>query len=193
MKKLQLLRSLSISLIIIVMVFTGCRQMSEVEIDNTAGINGGFELVKNELPVNWLMYTPNTVPNSDFKIVLDNENFVEGKQSLKFEVKDCQDIGGWSSPGFTNQFHEVGSFEGEARYKVSFWAMNKETRFRINAGGVSAFEGEMKTILEDDANIDQWKMYEFIVDVPQEMELRLELNILEPGAFWIDDVQIKKI
>lgn len=191
MKKAQITKHLTIILSLIMLIFMGCKQMSESVIDKSAGLNGGFEIIQNDLPVNWLVYSPNTVPDSDFKIILDNENFIEGKQSLKFEVNRCQNTGGWYSPGFTNQFHEVGSFKGEASYKVKFWIMNDGTRFRINAGGVSALEGEMKTVLVDDEDIGQWKMFEFIVDVPKGMELRLELNILEPGTFWIDDVQIK--
>lgn len=193
MKKLIITEPLTFILSFMMLIFMSCKQMSESVIDKSAGLNGGFEIIQNDLPVNWLMYTPNTVPDSDFKIILDNENFIEGKQSLKFDVKHCQTTGGWYSPGFTNQFHEVGSFKGEASYEVKFWIMNDGTRFRINAGGVSAFEGEMKTVLEDDEDIGQWQMVEFNVDVPKDMELRLELNILEPGTFWIDDVQIKKI
>ncbi|WP_027136718.1 hypothetical protein [Gaetbulibacter saemankumensis] len=193
MIKIHIIKPLNIVLSLLMMISLGCKQMSEVETDISAGLNGGFETVQNDLPVNWLMYTPNTVPDSNFKIVIDDENFIEGKQSLKFDVKHCQNIGGWTSPGFTNQFHEVGSFKGEASYQIKFWIMNQGTKFRINAGGVRPFEGEMNTILEDNAEINQWKMYTFVVDVIEEMELRLELNILEPGVFWIDDVQIRKI
>ncbi|TNJ45399.1 hypothetical protein KFZ70_06180 [Tamlana fucoidanivorans] len=167
--------------------------MSDIEIDRSARLNGGFEHIQNDLPVNWQMYTPHTVPNSDFNIVIDQENFIEGKKSLKFEVKHCKSTGGWGSPGFTNQFREVGSFKGEASYSIKFWIMNQGTKYRIKAGGVNAFEGHMKVILEDNADIHRWKMFEFIIDVPKDMELRLELNILEPGTFWIDNVQIHKI
>jgi len=33
------------------------------------------------------MYTPNTVPDSIFRIILDREVFREGRQSLRFDVK----------------------------------------------------------------------------------------------------------
>src|SRR6056300_819082 len=55
-----------------------CNQMSEQIRDKSAGLNGGFEVSKNGLPVNWLMYTSNTVPNADFRIVLDNQDYKEG-------------------------------------------------------------------------------------------------------------------
>ena len=79
-----------------------CSQMSEQIQDKSAGLNGGFEVSKNGLPVNWLMYTSKTVPNADFEIILDKKDFKEGSQSLRFDVKKCEDIGGWKSPGFTN-------------------------------------------------------------------------------------------
>jgi hypothetical protein len=103
-------------LLFLVFILFGCAQHSEKETDKSAGINGGFESAKNNLPVNWLMYTPNTVPDSDFIIELDKTIFKEGKQSLKFEVKKCSNNGGSVSPGFTNQFSEVGGFPGEGNY-----------------------------------------------------------------------------
>ena len=192
MKRASTLKAIGY-LIVLSLLLTGCQQFSEAEIDRSAGLNGGFEISKNNLPVNWAMYTPNTVPDANFKIELDKENFVEGKQSLKFEVTTCKDIGGWLSPGFTNQFHEVGSFKGKGTYKVSFWIMNKESKFRISAGGVSPKLGEMNTLLEGDSNITEWQLQEFNIDIPKDMELRLELNILKPGTFWIDNIQVEKL
>ena len=125
------------------MTLTACQQMSEKETDKSAGLNGGFEISKNDLPVNWLMYSPNTVPNADFEIGLDKNIFKEGKQSLRYDVKKCSSIGGWGSPGFTNEFFDTGKFEGEHIYKLSFWIKNNRTKFRVSAGGVSPMEGEM--------------------------------------------------
>ena len=193
MEKLHLKTSQNIMLILIIVLLAGCSQMSELEVDKTAGLNGGFEIAKNGLPVNWLMYTPNTVPDADFKIVLDNKIFKEGKQSLKFEVKECQTTGGWASPGFTNEFFEAGKYKGEARYKLSFWVKNNESSFKITAGGVEAKGGEMNTLIESNEEMNDWKLFEYEVEVPQERWLRIQLNIIKPGTFWIDDVQIEKI
>ena len=84
MIKIHIIKPLNIVLSLLMMISLGCKQMSEVETDISAGLNGGFETVQNDLPVNWLMYTPKTVPDSNFNIVIDDENFIEGKQSLKF-------------------------------------------------------------------------------------------------------------
>ncbi len=75
-----------------VMILAGCNQMSEKETDPSVGLNGGFEVSKNGLPVNWLMYTPNTVPEAVFEIKLDKNVYKEGKKSLRFDVKKCSSI-----------------------------------------------------------------------------------------------------
>ena len=176
-----------------IILFSGCTQFSEHESDSSAGINGGFELVKNELPVNWLMYTPNTVPDADFDILLDQQDFKEGKQSLKFEVRACSGAAGWHAPGFTNEFLDSGTFEGPNKYLVSFWLKNEGTKFNISAGGVAAKEGGIKTLIETEQQLEDWSYYEFVVDIPEDRWLRLQLNILKPGSFWIDDIKIVKI
>ena len=168
----------------------GCNQMSEVEIDNSAELNGGFEISKNGIPVNWLMYTPNTVPNGKFEIILDNEEFKEGKQSLRFDVEECTSKGGWFSPGFTNQFDA----EKGGVCRLSFWVKNNGAEFRVYAGGVGAKTGEMKTLIQTSEEIIDWKQYEFSVPISTDFDqLRLEVNILKPGTFWIDDVQVSKV
>jgi len=181
--------------LILGLLFTisGCLQMSEWEIDKTAGLNGGFEIVNNNLPVNWFMYSPNTVPNSDFKIAFDKNIFKEGKQSLRFDVKNCSSTGGRLSPGFTNEFYDIGVFEGEANYKFSFWIKNNGTKFRVEAGGVAPYKGDIKVLIESDEQIEDWKYFEYKINVPKDRHLRIQLNVLASGTLWIDDVQIAKI
>ena len=173
-------------------VLHGCMKMSELETDKSAGLNGGFEVSKNDLPVNWIMYTPNTVKNGDFSIAMDKTVFKEGKQSLRFDVKECADIGGWYSPGFTNEFFEIGKFEGKGTYKISLWIKNHGTKFRLRGGGVTAKTGHMEVLMESAERIDEWTYYAYKVDVLENNHLRLELNILAPGTFWIDNIEIVK-
>ena len=177
----------------LVTLMGGCNQMSEKVVDKKAGLNGSFEVSKDGLPVNWLMYTPNTIPDADFKILLDKEIFKEGKQSLKFDVKRCSSLGGLRSPGFTNEFFEVGKYRGEGRYKLNLWVKNAGTEFVITAGGVSAMKGNMMTLIKENEQIDDWKLLEYEIDVPKDRWLRMELNILQPGTFWIDDIRIERI
>ena len=194
MKQQQvIIKSIYALFLSLILMFSGCIQMSEKETDSSAGLNGGFEISKNDLPVNWLMYSPNTVPDADFKIELDKNTFKEGRQSLKFDVKKCSSTGGWGSPGFTNEFSDSGQFEGEGIYKLSFWIKNDGSTYRIDAGGVAPMEGDMKILIEGDQQIEDWKYLEYEISVPKDWHLRMQLNILQPGTFWIDDVQIVKI
>lgn len=194
MKKHWIIIKSNYSLILgLVLILSGCNQMSEKETDTSAGLNGGFEISKNGLPVNWLMYTNKTVPEADFTIELDEDVFMEGKQSLKFDVKKCSSTGGWHSPGFTNEFSDIGKFEGEGIYKLSFWIKNHGTTFNVSGGGVSFQKGDMKTLIEGNEEIDDWKLHEYEIDVPKDRWLRMQLNILQPGTFWIDDIKIEKL
>lgn len=170
------------------LMLTAC-YMSERKSDKKVGLNGSFEYSKNGLPVNWLMYTPKTVPNSDFKIVLDTNIYKEGKQSLQYDVAKCADIGDWHSPGFTNEFYE---FSGPSTYTVTMWVKNEGATFRVSSGGVKAKGGAMKTVIETNERYEDWEKLEFEVEVAEEMWLRLQLNILSPGKFWIDDIRISK-
>jgi len=187
MKKLSFLLTLSLLFLLV-----GCfGQMIELEKDKSAGLNGGFEVFRNGLPVNWIMYGPKTVKNADFKIAPDKKIYKEGKQSLRFDVAMCSSTGG-VSPGFTNEFFESGRFEGEGRYKLSFWVKNEGSTFEISAGGVSAKQGNMKTLIKEKEQISDWKFFEYQIDIPKDNWLRMELKILQPGIFWIDDIQIEK-
>lgn len=171
------------------LILSSCNQMSEHIRDESVGMNGGFEVSKNGIPVNWLMYSPKTVPNGKFEIILDKEEFKEGKQSLKFEVEECSSVGGWGSPGFTNQFDA----EKGRTYRLSFWIKNNEAEFRVMAGGVSPKTGDMKTLIQTSEQINGWKQFVYSVPLSEEFDqIRLEVNILKTGTFWIDDIRIEK-
>ena len=189
----KMTRNTFIGLLGLIISLSACNPMSEEIKDASAGLNGGFEVSQNGLPVNWLMYTPNTVPDADFQIILDSVTFKEGKQSLLFDVKECSPTGGWHSPGFTNEFSEVGKYPGPARYKLSFWVKNEGAEFKVTAGGVETLEGEMTPLLREDENTKDWKLLVYEIKVPEERWLRVELNILKPGRFWVDDFRIEKM
>ncbi len=188
----MMIKSSSLVFLGLIWMLTGCGQMNEKETEVSAGLNGGFEVVKNGLPVNWLLYTPQTVPDADFTLELDDVEYKEGRQSLRFDVKECTAHGGWKSPGFTNEFFEVGPFEGPGTYKLSFWTKNQGTTFRIRAGGVSPKKGEMKVLVESDAPSADWTFHEYLIEIPKGKHLRMELSILQPGTFWIDGVEVEK-
>jgi hypothetical protein len=186
---------LKLSLIFFI-VSTACNQVyqyppkSEIIEDESAGMNGGFEYTNSGLPVNWYFYTPTTVPDSDFEIMIDTSDFPEGKQSLKFIVRNCSPAGGWYSPGFCNQFPA----DPGGTFRVSFWIKNQGSYFYIKIGGINSSAGQYKTIVETNEEIDPWRNFEYNYVVPEGMnEIRFEVNILKPGVFWIDDIRINRV
>lgn len=137
---------------------------------------------------------PGFTPSSaDFDVILDEEISKEGKQSLRFDVRRCSAKGGSRSPGLTNEFSQIGKYPGEGRYKVSFWIRNAGTEFAIKAGGVSATAGDMRTLIREDQNIEEWQLQEYEIEVAKDRWLRMELNIYQPGSFWIDDIRIERV
>lgn len=176
---------------ILILSFSGCfTEMSEQVKDEDAGMNGSFEVTESGMPVNWLLYTSKTVPDGDFDIIIDTTEYQDGKQSLKFLVRECSPTGGWHSPGFSQQFD---ANPGEI-YNVSFWVRNEGSEFSLKVGGVSAFEGEYETIVKSKETFESWQFYETNYTIPEKMEsLRIEVNILQAGTFWIDDIKIDRI
>jgi hypothetical protein len=164
-------------------------RMSEYYYDKNAGLNGSFEIVENGFPVNWMIYSPKTIPEGDYDLIIDTTDFKEGKQSLKFLVRSCAPDGGWHSPGFCMEDEaNPGEF-----YKVSFWYINDSSEFIARIGGVGPSVGEYETIIKSNESNNTWKLIEYKYAIPQDMNsIRFELNILQPGSFWIDGLRIDK-
>lgn len=165
-------------------------KMSESIEDKTIGLNGGFEHVKNTLPINWLVYTSKTVKKGEFEIMYDTSDFKEGKQSLKFDVKSCSDKGAWHSPGIAQEI----SVNPKEEYLISFWVKNKGPHFQVNITGVTATEKADGPKLDSSEDINDWQKFEYKYKIPENMKrIRIEVSVLKPGQFWIDDVKIEKI
>lgn len=174
----------------LIVLLSSCVRMSELVTDKSAGINGGFEKVKNNLPVNWLVYTQNTVQQADFDVVFDQVNPKEGNQSLHFVVRRCSNLGGWRSPGIAQEFPVKAGEE----YQVSFWIKNKDSDFLIDLTAVDAFHKAQGPSLRSSETIGEWKQYSYSYKIPEKMKnLRMEVSILKPGEFWIDAVTIEKL
>ncbi len=183
-QRIELLLSIGLCIL-----FTGCKPMSETVYDKSAGLNGSFEVTQSGLPVNWLVFTPETVENSDFDLIIDTSEYIDGKQSLKFLVRECSAGGEWNSPGFCKEYEVTPG----ASYIVSFWVKNTESQFFVKIGGVSAFDGSYETIISSREEIDTWKYYEHKYTMPTDKKfnrLRFALNVLSSGSFWIDDIRI---
>ena len=187
---MMLLKSHSKILTIFLILFIiSCGNMSEKIYDKSSGMNGSFEIINSGLPVNWLVYTSNTVPDGDFDIIFDAKDYKDGSQSLKFLIRNCSDVGGWYSPGIASEYHATPG----STYNISFWIKNSECEFVINAGGVTPFDGKMERVIKTSKTIEDWEKIEYQYEMPSDENydrFRFELNVLSPGSFWIDDVRI---
>jgi len=177
--------------VFIYLFFTDCStsKLSVCYNDKNAGFNGSFEFTQNNLPVNWILYTAQTVPKGDFDIITDTVNYIEGEKSLHFVVRKCVSNGGRYSPGLSK---ELPAKQGET-YNISFWIKNIGSEFIVKAGGVTGFGGKLQIIVQSEEQIESWKKFESIYTIPSGMTaLRFEVNLLTPGSFWIDNVIITK-
>jgi hypothetical protein len=176
------------SLLLLVLCSASCLD-TKVSRDSSAGPNLGFEFSHNGLPANWILYDP---PQFDYSISLDTSNPMEGKQSLRFDVRKSPEEGRVNYTGFTNEFPDLTKAGG--RYRLSFWIKNKGLHYRIYAGGTKAKESDGNPlILEDSATFTEWKKMEFETRIPVDMWLRFEIQLKGEGTFQIDQVEIKKL
>ena len=158
--------------------------MSEVIYDKEAGMNGSFEFTKAGMPVNWLIYSPKTIPSGEYDLIIDTIQVREGQKSLMFKVKECSDKGGWYSPGFCNEYK---ARPGEI-FRISFFTLNQGAEYIIRVGGISATTGKYDNIVRTKESSDTWRQFEYYYTIPEEMNaIRFEMNILQPGEFRIDD------
>lgn len=167
----------------------GCNPYStQIKGDNN-NMNGSFEAVKENLPVNWYFYPPGKVPNSDFEIISDDKEYKEGNKSLKFIVRKCKSLGGRYSPGFFQDFNAVNN----ETYKVSLWVINKGCEFKIALQSSEKGKGgPYETVLQTKDSITDWKYFEFFFKTAPAIDMiRFEAHILSPGIIWFDDIRIE--
>jgi hypothetical protein len=176
-------------LCLILMIGAGCSPYSTQIRGDDDSMNGGFEIVREGLPVNWYFYTPDNVPVGDFDILTDTALYKEGKQSLKFLVRDCSDVGGWHSPGFFEDF----SATAYETYMVSFWVINNGCDFKVRIGSSEYGKGSHEeTIIASKENFNDWRYFEYLFKVRYD-RIRFEVNIYRPGSIWFDDIKIEGV
>lgn len=166
-----------------------CGPLSQRAADEAAGLNGGFEVVREGLPVAWNVYTPQTVPDARFVLALDEEQRHEGLRALRFDVEKCSGEAGWRSPGLTR---EIAIVPG-ATYDVSFWVRSEGARWSADVGGVAAKTGALEQLESAQADDGRWARVERRVTVPEDFErLRFQFNVRSPGRLWLDDVRVER-
>ena len=72
--------------LVAILPWVGCCKTSEQISDPSVGMNGGFEHTQSGLPVNWIVYSPATLPTGSYELIFDREDFKEGTQSLRFHL-----------------------------------------------------------------------------------------------------------
>jgi hypothetical protein len=188
-KATLILAALIVGIGIVLLCSSFLKKMSRMEFAPGAGLNGSFEQVKNGLPVNWYVYTPQTVKGSDFDISFDQQHPKDGKQSLLFSVRKCGAIGGWRSPGFAR---EIAAKPGDL-FKVALWVKNSSSKFRVKVVAVNATQSAAAQTTNITEDIHDWRKMEYTYTIPKGMnKLRIEVNVLSPGAFWVDNVSVVK-
>ena len=81
---------------------------------------------------------------------------------------------------------------GKGKYQISFWIKNDGSKSIIKTETVRGKAGDRKLIEVND-QLNEWQLFESVINVGQDQELRMELSILQPGTLWIDDVRVEKI
>lgn len=161
---------------------------SKAPFNSEAGANLGFEFAENDIPVNWIYYTP---PGAEQKISVDTNGPKEGRQSLRIEVAKADNSQG-KYPGITKEFPQ--ETKGGGKYRISFWVKSKNQTFRMQAGGVNAKESSSAQIIREDSGIfSEWKKIFLETDIPADMWLRFEVQLTGTGSFWMDGVSVEKV
>ncbi len=193
------------AIILIAAILNGCNRYIVRETNESAGFNGGFEIVNAGLPVNW--YLPEGIKQGEVEISLDPEDAVEGKQSLKLLVHRADPAGIWPSARLFQVFQPA---KANHSYKVSFWLKNQgcDVRLIIRNEGKDPVFGPSeavkkdlaghppieKTLGEEETGTNTWRQFEFIYAVPEtDGSIRFEMNIMQPGTLWLDDVRIEEV
>lgn len=161
----------------------GCAK-SQVEVDPAAGLNGGFEVARDGVPVNWQRYDPD---DALFSATLDPTERTEGDVSLRFDVQACGGEPGWHSPGVAQEWPVTpGTWEVSADVRRADGAT-----WRLSTGSVDAGSGAHQAVDSADMAQDTWVTATRTVDVPPGHDrVRVELIVLSPGRVWVDNVRI---
>ncbi len=146
--------------ILAVLVMMGCRPLSIREESESAGFNGGFEIVRSGLPVNWYFHYP-PIKNRDVEISVDTTDAIEGRQSLRFVVHKADP----STRGYrTAGLFQVLPTESLRTYRVSFWLKNRGCRMRLLIRSEKPSEApppNIEILGEAETGTDTWRRFEY--------------------------------
>jgi len=186
-------------------VSSGCTKPSIIKKDDSAGFNGSYEIVQSDLPVNWYIYYP-PILDGYVDVSLDTTDAVEGNQSLKFVAREPPPAGRRQPPGL----FQVSHAKSNTAYKVSFWLKNLDSKILLKIGtegkdplfgpseavkrDMAAHPPVVRVLGETETGTNSWRQFEYIfVTSETDPRIRFQLNMLQPGTLWIDDVRIEEV
>lgn len=180
---------LGLSLLLLLLA-AGCLENSTIARNAALDSNGGFEYGSEGKPTNWNVYHK-ALRGGKAELLLDTEDFREGKQSLKFVVSTTSGRAGWESPGI---FQEIKVASG-CVYRVSFWLKNSQCRFRVNVNPVMEDAPRQPVaVLTDEGVGNEWTEYSILCSTRDgEQLIRFELNITGPGILWLDGIEVQEV
>jgi len=178
-----------VTLLAVVAIFLVSCQRDEFSKSNpTVGLNGSFETVENGYPVNWAFF-PNPESNTSFQAVLDSENVVDGKHSLKLVAK-----GNDKTTGFRSRRIPVQSGK---KYKLAMSVKADGCTLKVNrivqdASGKKNLRANI--IVNTRKPSAKWEKHEETLAVARgEAYVLLVFLIDGTGTLWCDNVQLEEI
>jgi hypothetical protein len=171
-----------------VIFLASCENNSGCVSGSDFSFNGSFEESREGLPVNWAFF-PNSKSNPSFQFLIDSEEFVDGKHSLKLLVKKNGKI-----PGLRSCRVPVKS---GVSYKLSLLAKGEGASFKVNrilqdSWGKSNLRTDI--IFNTPKASTNWHKYEETLTVAEhESYLLLIILIDSPGTVWFDDIRLEEI
>jgi len=182
--------NLCLGLPLLLLLAAGCLENSTIARNAALDSNGGFEYGSEGKPTNWHVYHK-ALRGGKAKLLLDTEDFREGKQSLKFVVNTTRGLPGWESPGV---FQDL-KVEPGGMYRVSYWLKNNQCRFRVNANAVEKDAPRQPVaVLTEEGVGGEWTQYSSLCSTRGgEKVIRFELNITGPGVLWLDGVEVQEV
>jgi len=184
-------------LIIISIFMAGCAASNREIVDKSAGVNLGFETIKEGLPVNWYFtqYIETIEQNdrslNDFDVISDSADFAEGHRSIKWVVRKCAKEGQFKSPGLFQEFEVKPGGDYHVRFKIKSSGLHFKLIITAVALNAKSKEPNGESSLETSEVFEEWSDFNLIKNVPSDMtRIRIELMLLSPGTFHFDDVRI---
>jgi len=192
-KENEMKRIIAISAVVIIgttaTLLTSCQRDQLSKSDPAAGLNGSFETTRDGYPVNWAFF-PNPESNTSFQAVLDSENVVDGKHSLKLIVKQND-----KTTGFRSRRIPVQSGK---KYRLAMLVKTDGCSLKVNriVQDISGKKNLRSNIIVNTEKRPsaKWENYEETLSVAEgESYLLLIFLIDGTGTLWCDNVQLEEI